>query len=125
MAEWDFPKYRERPTRYNRHEVVLVDAEKYDSGFPQDENAHDFIKWLNDLIEEAPVEFRDSVYIALDSASGYEGSHYATVKVAYFRPETDEELGARIAEYERVKAAKDAYDRAEFHRLQHKFSEHQ
>lgn len=120
MAEWDYPKYRERPTRYMRHEVVLLDKEQYDDGFPQECNARDFIKWLEGIIDQAPPEYRDAVYIEIDSSTSYDQS-LAKVMVAYRRPETDEELAARQADFERVRAAKEAYDRAEFARLRAKF----
>jgi hypothetical protein len=121
MAEWDWPKYREKPTRYMRKEVVLLNAEQYDEGFPKDKNARDFIKWLEGMIDQAPPEYRDSVYIELDSESGYEGSHYASIKIAYRRPETDAEFAANIADYERVQAEKDRHDKAEFERLKSKY----
>lgn len=122
MSNWDWPKYRERPTRYMHHEVMLLDAEQYDQDFPSDQRAKDFIGWLEALIQQAPPEYRDSVYIELGSTGGYEGSHYATIKVAYRRPETDEELAARVADYERVQAAKEAHERAELDRLTRKFA---
>lgn len=120
MSEWDYPKHRERPTRYMHHEVVLLNKEQYGDGFPADHNARDFIKWLEGVIDQAPPEYRDMVFIEIDSTTSYDQS-LATVKVAYRRPETDEELAARQAEFERVRAAKEAHDRAEFARLKAKF----
>lgn len=118
--EWNRKIRGGRPTRYDRHQVVLVDAEQYDGGFPP-ESAEAFVDWLSDLIESVPEEFRGSTTIELNSSSGYEGSHYAHIKVAYRRPETDEELGRRVQEYERAVAEKEAHDRQEFERLKSKF----
>jgi hypothetical protein len=118
--DWEWKLRAGRPTRYEHHEVVIYDWEKYNGEAPP-ENAKAFIAWLNDLIEQVPTEFQEGVYVELDSTSGYEGTHYATVKVAYRRPETDEELGHRVAEYESAVRAKEAHDRAEFDRLKTRY----
>ena len=105
-----------RPKRYNHHEVVLFRQGQYDGEWPPT-NAIELVEWLNNHMASVPEQYRSSVYMEIDSTS-----HYATVKVAYRRPETDEELGARVARYEAALRDKEAHDRAEFDRLSKKFS---
>lgn len=111
----------ERPERYASHEVILFNGEEYDEGFPP-RPIDEFISWLNGWIEKIPAEFRDQSSIEIDSNGGYEGSHFANVKISYRRPETDDEIGKRQAEWDAAVCAKENHERAEFERLKRQFS---
>jgi hypothetical protein len=64
--------------------VTVVDADQYDGDFP-----------LSKIANSVPAEYRAIATLELDSVYSYGDSHYAHIKVAYTRPETDEEMGER------------------------------
>ena len=84
--------------------VRLVDAEKYDVGFPPD-GAIEFAEWLGDLMAQVPAEYAGTARLVIDSSGAYEDSHYATVCFSYCRPETDEEEAKRLADDRRAAEA--------------------
>lgn len=77
--------------------VIVYQGEQYDDGFPDLCRLIDVIGWLNDLLQSIPSEFRGDAKCEIDSRSGWEGSHYATIEISYRRPETDEEMVQRHA----------------------------
>lgn len=54
------------------------------------------IESLDKIRDSIPREYRAKARCEIDSESGYEGSHYASIEVSYVRPETDEEVVARV-----------------------------
>jgi hypothetical protein len=69
-----------------------------------------------------PKAHRAKARCEIDSEGGYEGSHYASIKVSYVRPETDEEVIARVQiESERSRLAM-LRDKAELSRLSQKLA---
>lgn len=78
-------------------EVVVFEQQRY-GGEWMPEKLTDAVAWLQGLLEQVPAEHRDAVKIDIDSTSSYEDSHYATIKVSYWRPPTAEEREGRLAE---------------------------
>lgn len=80
--------------------ITIFDHERYDVEWPP-EDAIACLAWFAAKIESIPAEFRKTARIEFDSASGYEGCHYAEIKITYERPETAEEVAARKGESQR------------------------
>ncbi len=82
--------------------VVVLEQEQHDGGpfnFGESYADGSFDEVLHSLIEireSIPEEYRDKARCSVDSVGGYEGSHYAIIKVSYDRPETDDEVIVRI-----------------------------
>jgi hypothetical protein len=51
---------------------------------------------LAKIRQSIPAVYRKTARCAIDSESGYEGSHYASISVTYERPETDAEVVSRL-----------------------------
>lgn len=85
--------------------VKLLEAEKYDSGFPP-EGAIEFAEWLGALMAQVPAEHAGTAKLEIDSIGSYENSHYATVLFTYCRPETHEEEAKRLADEMRAAESK-------------------
>jgi hypothetical protein len=103
-------------------EVSLAYVTEYETkNTPSD--LREFIQYLNELLADVPEGNRDSAQIDINLESGEYNS--PTVKIYYYRIETDEEEAAREQDEERRKlraaAASEAQDRAEFERLKRKF----
>lgn len=100
--------------------VSVLDAEQYEDGFPPGK-LPDFMAWLAEHINRIPEEYRASAEIEIDSRGSYEDSHYATIKISYVRPETDEEWDARKANVmSRVRQAEEQ-ERKAYEALKAKF----
>jgi hypothetical protein len=80
--------------------VTVFEAERYDGDWPPDD-ATGFIAWFQAQLDKVPAEHRGNVRIELDSVSGYEDSHYVSIEISYWRPETDSEMESRITEARR------------------------
>jgi hypothetical protein len=91
--------------------ITVFDMERYEGEWPPSE-ARACLDWLAAKIESIPAEFRKSATIEFDSASGYEGCHYAQIKIEYTRPETAEETATRINERQRRLDADKAFHKA-------------
>ena len=74
--------------------VEVFKGELYDGDWPP-EDAAGYLKWFKDKLDSIPEEHRGSANIELDSQSGYEGCHYASIEITYERPETEHEINAR------------------------------
>ena len=90
-------------------------------GWPSDSKVVDFIAWLDGVINDIPTEYRKVAGIKIDSISGYEGEHHAEVMVSYERPETDEEMEARVARNERRNRDIETRERQDYARLRKKY----
>lgn len=82
--------------------VYVVDQEKHDRRGPFEFGAGYADGSLNAVIDSLiairgsiPVEYRERARCDIGSTSGYDGEHYAHIKVLYFRPETADETAER------------------------------
>jgi hypothetical protein len=103
--------------------VTVLNQERYgcEGGFVFDGKLDDVIGSLVKIREEIPEEYRASAECVIESESGYEDSHYATILVTYSRPETDDEVTKRLkSELIRNEQA-EKEERAAFERLQKKY----
>ncbi len=100
--------------------VILVKAEQYDPDFPAG-GLVDVIDRLQRLLEEVPLEFRDTAQLDFNSVSSYYDSHYCEIEIIYRRPETDEEWEARKADLDKRVRAYETQQRMEFEALKKKF----
>lgn len=74
--------------------VMVVQVSQYDAAFPP-ENADNFVQWVNQKISEIPEQYMSSAKVEIGAEDSY-GSYHATIEISYRRPETDEEMQARI-----------------------------
>lgn len=102
-------------------EVVIVDVEQYDRGFPPS-GLIEFQAWLAKQVAKIPAEFVPAAVIEIESVGSYESSSYANVKIAYDRPETAEEIAERERELTRRAAQQVQKELAEYERLKAKFN---
>lgn len=86
-----------------------------------DDKVVSVIEWLQDVLDDVPAEYRDSVRIEIDSVGGYEGEHHTEVTIYYDRPETEEEHAARSAAEKRMRAEMEKRERAAFEELAKKY----
>jgi hypothetical protein len=77
--------------------VDVFSGQRYDGDWPPNDAAG-FIAWFQGKIDTIPAEHRSDARIELDSESSYEDSHYASIGISYWRPETDGEMEARAAD---------------------------
>lgn len=75
--------------------VEVLYVEGGEDGFPP-ENLLEFQKWVNDLVDRVPEEFRESTGVSIYSG-GYIDDPFPVVEVRYPRPYTEEELDAKEA----------------------------
>lgn len=94
----------------------IVNKEKYD-----DDTIADVIGYLSDLLAEIPAKYRDRAFVSFDSEGGYEGSHSAEFGVYYYRPETDEEMEARLNSVKRQEERQRASELEQLNRLKKKY----
>ena len=108
--------------------VVVLSQERYDAGAfnfgaSYDDGTLDaVIASLAAIRDSIPEEYRAAARCGIDSTSGYEDSHYATIEVSYDRPATDEEIAAVVAREQASAAAVQAKELADFERLKAKFA---
>ena len=76
--------------------VTVFDQEQHDGEWPPTD-ATEFAAWFAGKLGEIPGEYMASAKIEIDSAGGYEGSHYGHIEIYYDRPETDDEMTSREA----------------------------
>jgi hypothetical protein len=79
----------------------VIDAEQYDDDFPFrydgiGKTLLGAIEALKSIAEAIPEEHRAAATFSVDSNSGYEDSHYASIEISYLRDETDEEMERRL-----------------------------
>ena len=80
--------------------VIVFEEEQYDGEWIPN-NAAEVLEWLSDKVNSIPEEFRDSALFEVDARSNYEDSAYASIRISYVRPETDEEEAKREDEERR------------------------
>lgn len=108
--------------------VRVVDQERHDAGpfnfgaSYEDGTLAAIIKSLTEIRDSIPEEYRDKARCEIDSESGYEGSHYAHIKVSYERPETDGEVVTRLQDEAVAAMLKEREERAKLAALQKKFA---
>lgn len=60
----------------------------------------EMIDWIQDAIDRTPEQYRDSLLFSLNWESGYyDSGDSANLLISYERPETDEEMTARINDW--------------------------
>lgn len=89
-------------------QVTHVLQERYSDGsfnfgaIYEDGSLNAVIDSLIAIRESIPEPYRENARCEIDSESGYEGSHHATIEVRYSRPETPAETAEREAEANRL-----------------------
>lgn len=110
-------------------EVTVAAQEQYDEGpfnfgaTHEDGSLDAVIASLEAIRESIPEPYRAGARCGIDSESGYEGSHYASIKITYRRPETDEEVVERLQQQDVEKMLAEEKERAELARLKKKLGE--
>lgn len=89
--------------------IAVFDEEQYDGEWPP-EDAAECVAWFAGKLEAVPAEHRATARIEIDSAGGYEGSHYGRIKIYYIRQETDEETASREKEEQRRQQAQKEHE---------------
>jgi hypothetical protein len=83
------------------------------------------IEWLQDLLETIPEEYREDSTFEVEYESDYDGGGDAYTRVYYDRPETDEEVVARIADSQaraaRARLEQEQRERAAYAALHQKY----
>lgn len=105
--------------------VRVVSQEQYDSGpfdfgSGSDGSLVEVVNSFAHLVEMIPPEHRAQARCEIDSASGYEDSHYARITVEYTRPATDQEIAEAVAHREAMAANDRNRDIAAFQALKAK-----
>jgi hypothetical protein len=80
----------------------------------------EFLELLNAAANKIPAEHRATAAVRLRVQGDYA---HAYIEALYRRPETDEELAARVTRDERYKQETEARDRAHYEYLKRKFGE--
>ncbi len=80
----------------------------------------DIISKLQTLATKAPEEYRDQIYIELESFD-YWGCPAISLDAYYYRDETDTEQEERLARERATQEQRDRHERAELERLKKKF----
>lgn len=75
-------------------QIKVFEKGQYGDEWPP-EAAADYIAWFQAKVAQIPEEYRAAARIEIESDEGYEGSHYGTITISYWRVETDEEVAAR------------------------------
>jgi hypothetical protein len=118
MEERELQTRPQGPEPQKRY-ITILEGERYDLGdkWPP-EGLMAFAEWLSNLIEEIPCEHRASATIEIRSESGYEDSHQPAIEVRYTRPETADEVAARVTrERERATILAERQERKEREQL--------
>lgn len=84
-------------------------------------NLVDVIKRLQDVMASIPEAYRASAAIDISAYDDY-GSSAVSFEIEFTRPETDEELAARVFRQEASDRKQAEKERAEFERLKAKFA---
>lgn len=100
--------------------ITVLSIEQFDEDWPPSDGL-EFIQWFGTKIEPIPVEYLDSVRVEIDSIEGYENSHYARIEITYRRPETADEVTARLADYARRHQTVEAEERRQLALLAGKY----
>lgn len=74
--------------------IEVFNQEQYDGEWPP-ETVLEFMEWFSSKIVEIPEEYQHTAKIELESVGGYEGDHYSSIEIYYYRPETAKEIEVR------------------------------
>jgi len=83
----------------------------------------DLIPWVEKYLELVPEEYRDSAAFETVSFRDSSRDYWLNVKVHFHRPETDEEMEARLADEEAQKLEQQKAERQMLEDLKEKFSD--
>jgi hypothetical protein len=115
--------------RMSERQSVLVrvfEGDKYANEWPP-EKLVEAVAWLADKLEGIPEQYRSEATFEISSSCSYEDSSYAEIEISYWRPETDEEMEARLSAKRRreedQRQRKEAADRALYEELRQKYEE--
>lgn len=97
-------------------QIKVFEQEQHDGEWPPTK-AVDCIAWFQAKVSEIPEEYRATATIEIDSAGGYEGSHFGKITISYWRIETDEEVEARYQILDSYRANRERQLVAELERL--------
>ena len=100
--------------------VHVFDAERGDDNWPPC-GLMEFSEWLQAQIATIPEEFRETAAIEVDSEDGYEGSHYASISIVYWRPMTDDERAELARKEEEGRKQEEHRARAMYDHLRQRF----
>ncbi len=83
----------------------------------------EFIEIIKTACDQAPAEYRGTLSFSLEFEQDYhDSSASAEMIISYVRPETDDEITARIKQGLRYISESENRERQEFERLREKFS---
>lgn len=102
--------------------VHVFDAEHHDDNWPPS-GLMEFSQWLQEQIAKIPEEFRETAAIEVDSVDGYEGSHYASISIVYWRPMTDDERAERARKEEEWRKQEEQRAREMYDHLRQRFGD--
>ncbi len=83
----------------------------------------DLIPWTQKYLELVPQEYRDSAAFETVSFRDSRRDYWLNVKVHYHRPETDEEMEARLAAEDAEKLQQQRAERQRLEDLKEKFND--
>ncbi len=83
----------------------------------------DLIPWADKYLRLVPEEYRDSAAFETVSFQDSHRNHCLNVKVHFHRPETDEEMEARLADEETQKLEQQRSERQMLEDLKEKFND--
>ena len=83
----------------------------------------DLIPWTEKYLKLVPEEYRDSATLETVSFRDSRRDYWLNVKVHFHRPETDEEMKARLADEEAQKLEQQRAERQMLEDLKEKFSD--
>jgi hypothetical protein len=86
-------------------------------------NLVDLIPWVEEYLGLVPQEYRDSATFETVSFRDSRRDNWLNVKVHFCRPETDEEMEARLADEEAQKREQQRTERQMLEDLKEKFSD--
>jgi len=83
----------------------------------------DLVPWVEKYLQMVPEEYRDSMAFEPISFRDSRRDYWLNVKVHYHRPETDEEMEARLADEETQKLEQQKAERQKLEELKAKFND--
>ncbi len=116
--------YREKRAMRGSVRMVLVEKSVYGSLVSDMDSARKAtkaIRWLQEMVDSAPAEYRDAVCVSIHSVSGYDGDHNVELEIYYDRPETDVEWQARLTRHEKEDARAAEAEKRQYAALKAKY----
>lgn len=122
MDEIELIAMRYAGVDYRQRRNVLVEAAEWDDDFSMP--VADFIAELQSaMVDDIPAAYREACVIGFERGGGYDESH-GTLRICYTRPESDDEVNARIDRAHEYAREQMTIERAQFERLKAKFGQH-